>query len=150
MVFIVAVQEQRAASATAIGSTVGDSSPPDVIVTKDKAEDKFESLGLQIQHIPLDVEPSSSGLDASLMETDLNPKDRSEVKAGQSVEHEFIPRFFKRSPLHQNNPSDRSVSENLSFLRNNCDEDVSVSLQLGEKEVKRRRSDVSDDSRGPL
>lgn len=145
-----AVQEQRAASATAIGSTVGDSSPPDGATTKDKAEGKFDSLGLQIQHIPLDVERSSSALSASLMETDMNLEDRNGVKAGPSIEHEFIPRFFKWSPLHQNNPSDRTVSENLSFLRNNCGEDISVSLQLGDKEVKRRRSDLSDDAREPI
>ncbi|OWM88529.1 hypothetical protein CDL15_Pgr002296 [Punica granatum] len=143
------VQEQRAASATAIGSTVGDSSPPEGITMKEKAEEKFESLGLQIQHIPLDVEPSSAEMNVSLMDTDLNLEEGSGVKAVPSIEHEFIPRFYRRSPLHQNNPSDRAVSENLLCLRNNCDEDICVSLQLGDNEVKRRRSDALDDVKEP-
>ncbi|GJZ73238.1 hypothetical protein Tco_0637384 [Tanacetum coccineum] len=46
---IYAVQEQIAASATGVGSTGGDSSPPEIVLPKDKAE----PLGLHIQqHIP--------------------------------------------------------------------------------------------------
>ncbi|KAK3198362.1 hypothetical protein Dsin_021777 [Dipteronia sinensis] len=132
----VAVQEQRAVSATVIGSTVGDSSP------KEKSEDKFESLGLQIQHIPLKVEPSSSETNISLMETEFHLEDS--VMAGPSVEHQFIPSFFGQSPLlHRNNLSDKAVSESLASLRNGCDEDICVSLQLGDNEAKRRRSDPS-------
>ncbi|KAK0602596.1 hypothetical protein LWI29_035104 [Acer saccharum] len=132
----VAVQEQRAVSATVIGSTVGDSSP------KEKSEDKFESLGLQIQHIPLKVEPSSSETNISLMETEFHLEDS--VMAGPSVEHQFIPSFFGQSPLlHRNNLSDKAVSESLASLKNGCDEDICVSLQLGDNEAKRRRSDPS-------
>ncbi|KAH7543889.1 hypothetical protein ACOSP7_031268 [Xanthoceras sorbifolium] len=132
----VAVQEQRAASATAIGSTVGDSSP------KEKSEDKYESLGLHIQHIPLEVERPSPETNISLMETEFHLEDS--VKAGPSVEHQFIPSFFGESPpLYQNNLSDNAVSESLASLRNGCDEDICVSLQLGDNEAKRRRSDPS-------
>ncbi|XP_031252177.1 protein NARROW LEAF 1-like [Pistacia vera] len=137
----VAVQEQRAASATAIGSTVGDSSPPDGMALKDKAEDKFEPLGLQIQHIPLEVEHHSPETNPTLMETDFHLEDG--VKAGPSVEHQFIPSFTRRSPLHQDSPSDKAVSENLASLRNGSDEDICFSLQLGDNEAKRRRSDAS-------
>lgn len=140
----VAVQEQRAASATAIGSTVGDSSPPDGIMVKDKTDEKLDSLGLQIEHIPLEVEPSSSEMNPSLMDPDFTIEDG--IKAGPSIEHEFIPPSFCRwSPLHQNKSSDKMVSQNLSSLRNNCDEDVCVSLQLGDNEA-RRRSDASSDT----
>ena len=59
VVFIVAVQEQRAASATAVGSTVGDSSPPDIVLPKDKAE----PLGINIQQIL--VEDGIGGLDVN-------------------------------------------------------------------------------------
>ncbi|KAL9436922.1 hypothetical protein AB3S75_022880 [Citrus x aurantiifolia] len=137
----VAVQEQRAASATAIGSTVGDSSPPDGMHLKDKAEDKFEPLGLQIQHIPVEVEHHSPETNPSLMETEFHLEDG--VKVGPSVELQFIPSFTGHSPLHQNNPSDKASSENLASLWNGCDEDICFSLQLGDNEAKRRRSDAS-------
>ncbi|XP_030474898.1 protein NARROW LEAF 1 [Syzygium oleosum] len=141
----VAVQEQRAASATAIGSTVGDSSPPDGIMGKDKTDEKLDSLGLQIEHIPLEVEPSSSEMNPSLMDPDFTIEDG--IKAGPSIEHEFIPPSFCRwAPLHQNKSPDKMVSQNLSSLRNNCDEDVCVSLQLGDNEARRRRSDASSDT----
>lgn len=136
MLLLVAVQEQRAASTTAMGSTVGDSSP------KEKSEDKFESLGLQIQHIPLEVERTSPETNISLLETDFHLEDT--VKAGPSVEHQFIPSFFGQSPpLHQNSLSAKAVSESLASLRNGCDEDICVSLQLGDNEAKRRCSDPS-------
>lgn len=135
-----AVQEQRAASATAIGSTVGDSSPPDGILLKEKT-DKFEPLGLQIQHIPLEVQPSSPEMNPLLMEAEFHLEDG--IKVAPSVEHQFISSFTRRSPLHQTSLKDRLVSENLSSLRNGCDEDICVSLQLGDNEAKRRRSNSS-------
>ncbi|EXC59450.1 hypothetical protein L484_000742 [Morus notabilis] len=138
----VAVQEQRAASATAIGSTVGDSSTPDGILPKEKAEEKFESLGLQIQHIPLEVEPSSPARNPFLAETKFNLEEDA-PEALPNVEHQFIPSFIRRSPLHQNSLKERAASENLSSLRNGCGEDIFVSLHLGDNEAKRRRSDAS-------
>lgn len=142
MTHIVAVKEQRAASATALGSTVGDSSPADAILPKEKAEEKFGPLGLQIQHIPLKVlKPSSPARNQLHMEPEFHLEEG--IKRAPSVEHQFIPSFTKRSPLHQNNMKDRVVSENLSLLRNGSDDDVCVLLQLGEREAKRRRSDPS-------
>ena len=136
-----AVQEQRAASATAIGSTVGDSSTPDAMLPKDKSEDKYESLGLQIQSIPLGVEPSNQDMKPSIMETEFQLEDG--IKVGPSIEHQFIPSFTGRSPLHKNNMQDWAATENLSSLRSGCDEDLCVSLQLGDNEAKRRRSEAS-------
>ncbi|KAM1032224.1 hypothetical protein ACFX13_036687 [Malus domestica] len=143
----VAVQEQRTASATAIGSTVGDSSPPDAMLRKETSEEKFESLGLQIQHLPLEVEPSSPPRNPSLAETEFHLEDG--IKAVPSVEHQFIPSFIRGSPLHKKNQIDRTVSENLSSLRNGCDEDICFSLQLGDNEAKRRRSDASTSAGEP-
>ncbi|KAL6198903.1 hypothetical protein ACLB2K_028691 [Fragaria x ananassa] len=137
----VAVQEQRSVSATAIGSTVGDSSPLDGLLPKEGPEDKFESLGLQIQRIPLDVEPGSLPMSPSLVETEFHLEDG--IKAVPSVEHQFIPSFVSGSPLHKMNQMGRTVSENLSSLRNSCDEDICFSLQLGDNEAKRRRSETS-------
>lgn len=134
--FAAAVQEQRAASATAICSTIGDSSPPDGMLPNDRMDDKLESLGLQIEHIPSEVE---NGIPkSSLMETNFHLEDG--IKLTPSVEHQFIPSFIRQSPLHQNNVSDKKVSENLASLRNGCDEDIFVSLHLGDNEAKRRRS----------
>lgn len=143
MLPVVAVQEQRTASATAIGSTVGDSSPPDGMLPRGP-EEKFESLGLQIQHIPLEAEPSSS---LSLVETEFHLEDG--MKAVPSVEHQFIPSFLGGSPLHKKNQMGRTVSENLSSLRNGCDEDICFSLQLGDNEAKRRRSGASTSAEEP-
>ncbi|CAL0326423.1 unnamed protein product [Lupinus luteus] len=143
----VAVQEQRAASATAIGSIVGDSSTPDGSLPKDKGEDKFESLGLQIQSIPLGAETSSLDMKPSILETEFQLEDG--IKAGPSIEHQFIPSFIGRSPLHKNHTQDRAATENLSSLRNGRDEDLSVSLQLGDNEAKRRRSEASTSTGEP-
>ncbi|KAM4080717.1 hypothetical protein ACJW30_11G038700 [Castanea mollissima] len=142
-----AVQEQRAMSATAIGSTVGDSSTLDGMLPKDKPEDKFEPLGLQIQHVPLEVERSSPTMNPSLLETEFHLEDG--IKVAPSVEHQFIPSFTRQSPLHQNIIQVRAISENLSSLRNGCDEDICVSLHLGDNEAKRRRSDASTSSEEP-
>uniref|UniRef100_A0A5B7C4I1 Trypsin family protein n=1 Tax=Davidia involucrata TaxID=16924 RepID=A0A5B7C4I1_DAVIN len=133
----VAVQEQRAASATAVGSTVGDSSPPDVMLPKDKVE----PLGLHIQHIPLEDGAGAPDMNSSPIETEFHSEDG--VKMGPSVEHQFIPSFNRWSPLHHHNRQDGVVSENLSALRGVSDEDICVSLQLGDNEPKRRRSDPS-------
>ncbi|KAK4594458.1 hypothetical protein RGQ29_018227 [Quercus rubra] len=143
----VAVQEQRAMSATAIGSTVGDSSTLDGMLPKDNPEDKFEALGLQIQHLPLEVERSSPTMNPSLLETEFHLEDG--IKVAPSVEHQFIPSFTRQSPLHQNIIQVRAISENLSSLRNGCDEDICVSLHLGDNEAKRRRSDASTSSEEP-
>lgn len=147
LLFKVAVQEQRAMSATAIGSTVGDSSTLDGMLPKDKPEDKFEALGLQIQHLPLEVERSSPTMNPSLLETEFHLEDG--IKVAPSVEHQFIPSFTRQSPLHQNIIQVRAISENLSSLRNGCDEDICVSLHLGDNEAKRRRSDASTSSEEP-
>lgn len=141
------MQEHRAASATAIGSTVGDSSTPDGMLPKDKAEDKFESLGLQIQSIPLGAEPSSQDMKPSIVETEFQVEDG--IKVGPSIEHQFIPSFIGRSPLHKKNMQDRVATENLSSLRSGCEEDLCVSLQLGDNEAKRRRSEASTSTEEP-
>ncbi|CAN0901980.1 Protein NARROW LEAF 1 [Linum grandiflorum] len=131
----VAIQEQRAASATGIGSTVDDLSPVDGgILTKD--EETFESLGLQIQHI---IVPNVDCNGHNNPETELIPLD-------QGVEHQFIPNFGEQSALHQENQ--KPDPKNLASLRNEDDDDeeeemISVSLKLGDNEGKRKRSDVA-------
>ncbi|GLT81083.1 hypothetical protein SLA2020_524880 [Shorea laevis] len=141
----VAVLEQTAVPATVIASTAGDSSPLEAI-QKDKSENKFEPLGLQIQHLPLEVESCSPEMNRSTIESEFHLEDG--VKVGPSVEHQFIPSFKERSPLHKDFFSN-AVSENLASLRKGCDEDLCVSLYLGDNEAKRRRSDGSTSTEEP-
>ncbi|GMH10582.1 hypothetical protein Nepgr_012423 [Nepenthes gracilis] len=125
------VQEQRAISATAVNSTVGDSSSPP----------KFEPLGLQIQHIPIDGGPD---MNLPPVEAEINLEDA--IKFGpSSIEHQFIPSFISQLPLHQNGHQDdgKVVSENLSALKNCADEDMCVSLQLGDNEPKQLQAAAS-------
>ncbi|KAL3820934.1 hypothetical protein ACJIZ3_006839 [Penstemon smallii] len=126
----VAVQEQRAASMTVVGSTAGDSSPPDIMLPKDKSE----PLGLHIQHIPLEDGACGPDINSLPVEAAFDLEDG--VNTGPSFEHQFIP-SFNREPIMQ----DRVISESLSILRNTSDEDISFSLQLGENEPKRRKSE---------
>lgn len=97
----------------------------------------MESLGFQIQHIPLEVENGNQKMSPTLMETEFHLEDS--IKVTPSVEHQFIPSFIRQSPRHQNNVSDTVVSENLASLRNCCDEDLFVSLHLGDNEATSRR-----------
>lgn len=141
-----AVQEQMVASATAMNSAVGDSSPPDGLPL-DKSKEEFQPLGLQIQHLPVENGPHGPDINSSAMDTDLNLED--EAKVGPSVEHQFIPSFVRQSPLHKIDQEEIKLSENLSALRNGSEEDLCVSLQLGDNELKRRRSDASTSSDEP-
>ncbi|CAA0815503.1 Trypsin family protein [Striga hermonthica] len=117
----VAVQEQRAASMTVVGSSAGDSSPPDLMLPKDKSE----PLGLNIQQIPLEDRACGPDINSSPAEGPLGPC---------LEEHQFITSFNRK-------PIDTLETENLSVLRNDGGEDLSFSLQLGENEPKRRKSE---------
>ncbi|KAE8706150.1 arginine/serine-rich protein 45-like [Hibiscus syriacus] len=141
-----AVQEQRAASAAAIASTVGDSLTPGCVFLKDKSENKFEPLSFKIQQIPLEVDCNSPETNPLTIKTKFHLEDG--INAGPSIEHQFIPSFIGRSPMHKN-LSDKAVSENLASLRNGCNEDLYVSLHLGDNEAKRRRSEASTSTEEP-
>ncbi|KAK4341759.1 hypothetical protein RND71_037575 [Anisodus tanguticus] len=132
----VAVQEQRAASATMVGSTAGDSSPPDIMLPKDK----IEPLGLHIQQIPLEDGVGGPDINNSPVEATFNLEEGG-INFGASVEHQFIPSFNGQPPANQDDHRDKSAYENLSALRKGSDEDISFSLQLGGHESKRRRSE---------
>ncbi|WCJ37006.1 Trypsin family protein [Euphorbia peplus] len=135
-----AIQIQRTTSATGIGSTVGDFSPREGMGPSDKVEEKYEPLGLQIEHIPLEVDRGNVEVK---VETDFHLEDG--ITMAPSVEHQFIPSSIQ-SPLLKNNSSDKDVSENLASLRSDCDEDSCVSLHLGDIEAKRRRGNASSSS----
>ncbi|KAK9062857.1 hypothetical protein SSX86_020047 [Deinandra increscens subsp. villosa] len=133
-----AVQEQRAASATVVGSTGGDSSPQETVLPKDNAE----PLGLHIQqHIPLEDGSSVGGPDINLSPTENAAHLEDGFNVGPSIEHQFIPSFNGHSLFHRNERRCRVVSENLSALKSGTDEDLGFALHLGDNEPKRRKSD---------
>ncbi|OMO70411.1 hypothetical protein CCACVL1_18934 [Corchorus capsularis] len=131
-----AVQDQINASAAGIDSTVGESSPLVQVVSKDKTEENFEPINLNVQQVLAEGE-SQEGLTPPIMHTEYRAEDR--VETAPNVEHEFIPRFNGRSSVHENYRRENLESRNLSALRNGSDEEIFVSLQLGEPEPKRRK-----------
>ncbi|KAK8353415.1 hypothetical protein V6Z12_A05G156100 [Gossypium hirsutum] len=135
-----AVQDQRNASAAGIDSTVGESSPLVQVPSKDRIEENLEPINLNIQQV-LTEDKSWQGLVLPIMCTEYRAEDR--VEAGSNVEHQFIPSSNGRSPVNNQQGNGNVESRNLSALRNGSDEEIYVSLQLGEPEPKRRKYSVA-------
>ncbi|KAL5975737.1 Protein NARROW LEAF 1 [Asimina triloba] len=134
-----AIQEQRSASAAAVDSAVGESSPAEGTLPKDKTEEHFEPLGFNIQQNPISA--SSSGLNLPFAHAALHVDG---VNTAANVEHQFIPSFSGACPSPT--PHDREQytnTNNLAALRNASEEDLCVSLRLGEREPKRQCCDSS-------
>ena len=130
------MQDQRNASAAGINSTVGESSPLVRIPSKNKIEENFEPINLNIQQVLAEGEPRQ-GLILPIMRTEYQAEDR--VEAAPNMEHQFIPSSNGRSQVHDSNQRENLESRNLSALRNGSDEEIYVSLQLGEPEPKKRK-----------
>ncbi|XP_009376380.2 protein NARROW LEAF 1 [Pyrus x bretschneideri] len=146
--FQAAIQEQRNASAAGIGSTVGESSPAVRPSCKDKLEDDYGPLGFNLQKIPIEGE-SCQGLIRPFMRGDFHIENC--VETAPNIEHQFIPSATSRSPGNQNKQEGNQVPKNLLPLQSSLDEEVSVSLQLGEPEPKRRKNCNSlFSSKGPV
>ncbi|XVE88457.1 hypothetical protein DITRI_Ditri19aG0071200 [Diplodiscus trichospermus] len=122
-----AVQDQRNASATGIDSTVGESSSLVQVPSKEKNEENFEQINLNIQQVLAEGEPHQGHV-LPIMDTEYRA-DGGE--AASNVEHQFIPSFNGGLLVHDNNERENPESRNLSALRNGSDEDIYVSLQLG-------------------
>ncbi|MBA0691245.1 hypothetical protein Goari_008882, partial [Gossypium aridum] len=135
-----AVQDQRNASAAGIDSTVGESSPLVQVPSKDRIGENLEPINLNIQQV-LTEDESWQGLVLPIMCTEHRAEDR--VEAGSNVEHQFIPSSNGRSPVNNQQGNGNVESRNLSALRNGSDEEIYVSLQLGEPEPKRRKYSVA-------
>ncbi|KAL7210822.1 hypothetical protein ACSBR2_013822 [Camellia fascicularis] len=140
-----ALQEQRNASAAGMDSTMGESSPPDRLQLKDKIGENYEPLGLHIWQVPNEGE-SHQGPTPSFMHG--NFPDEAGTEAASNLEHQFIPSFTERSAAHENNQQGNTESKNLAALRSGSDEEISVLLQLGEPEPKRRKQSDSDSPLG--
>lgn len=129
-----ALREQRTALAAAVDSTVGESHP---------TVDTLQPVGIDIQQLPLEG-PSGSETNRSVI-----PEfqvDKVEVPANVE-ELQFIPNFIGMSPLHRDQ-EDNPELKSLSALRNSSEEDICVSLHLGDRQPKRQRTDptVASDS----
>lgn len=125
-----ALQEQRNASGTGMDSTVGESSSLGRIPSKDY-------LALNMEQAPADGE-SCQEIVRPFRPDEFHIENGSE--SAPSVELEFIPRFTGTSPMHQHrSQGENTVLKNLSVLKNGPDDEICVSLQLGEPEPKRRK-----------
>ncbi|XP_058199119.1 protein NARROW LEAF 1-like isoform X2 [Rhododendron vialii] len=132
-----ALQEQRNASVAGMDSTVGESSLPDQVLKDKIEENNHEPLGLNIMKVPIDTEPHNRL-------TPLFIHDEFQIEGGTeavpNVEHQFIPCFIGRSPVHEKKQEGNAELKNLAVFRNGSDEvEISMSLQLGEPEPKRRK-----------
>ncbi|KAH7569552.1 hypothetical protein ACOSP7_013010 [Xanthoceras sorbifolium] len=134
--FQAAVQDQRNAAAAGFDSTGGESPPPERVPSKDKLEKNLEPLNLNVQQDLIDGE-FPPGLTSPFIRPEFHIEDG--MKTSPNMEHQFIPSFTSRSPIHQNNRQENRESKSLSALRNSPDEEIYVSLQLGEPEPKRRK-----------
>ncbi|KAM3361596.1 protein NARROW LEAF 1 isoform X1 [Capsicum galapagoense] len=124
----VALQEQINASAGGIGSAVGESSPAERIQLKDKAEENFEPINLNVRQDPIDDE-SDEGIVPPLERKHFHIHDGN--KATPCIEHQFIPSV---SGIQHGNRELKRLS-----VRGGSDEDIYVSLQLGEQREPKRR-----------
>lgn len=134
-----AVHKQRNVSAAGIDSTVGESSPPDPVAVpmKNKTEENYEPLGINLQRVPIEGE-SLQAVFPSFMNPEFHIEEG--IKAATNVEeHQFIPSCPGKSPVHQKIKQDDPELKNLWALRNSSEEEMSVSLQLGKPEPKRRK-----------
>ncbi|KAF8032120.1 hypothetical protein BT93_D1134 [Corymbia citriodora subsp. variegata] len=126
-----AVLEQRNASAGNVDSAVGESSPPSRHLSRDKTEENMEPFSLNNQQCPIDTDTCQGLLREFRIEDG--------IEATHSIEHQFISSCSARSPIHRNDQQENSELRNLSALASNADAEVTVSLQLGEPELKRRK-----------
>ncbi|XP_057812085.1 protein NARROW LEAF 1-like [Salvia miltiorrhiza] len=107
--------------------------------TNTKHQDNSEPLPPRIVQV-LDNDGSPKGLTPPSIGDEFRIEGGCEVVP--SVEHQFIPNFSCNSLL---NTEQREMTdmENLSRLRDESEADLAVSLQLGERETKRRKQSDS-------
>lgn len=129
------MHEQRNTSVGGIDSTVAESSL-ERIPLKYRLKENSEPLGLSVQQISPEGE-SSQGLISPFKHAAFHIE-KNGFEMAPSVELQFLPRLTSSSPMHQKNDESHEL-KSLSALRNGFDSEVSVSLQLGEPETKRRR-----------
>ncbi|XP_073004128.1 protein NARROW LEAF 1-like [Typha latifolia] len=136
-----ALEERRIALLAATDSAVGESSPTICTLLNEKTDEIHGPLDLNIQQLPPQG-ASGSGVDQSFMHTEFHV---DTVEAANDVEeHQFIPNVIDTGTMRCK-PEGTTELKSLSALRNTSDEDFFVSLQLGDPEPKRQRSDPTLD-----
>ncbi|XP_020705043.1 protein NARROW LEAF 1 isoform X1 [Dendrobium catenatum] len=128
-----ALQEQRLALVAAVDSTVGESSLTIGNLPNDKADDIYKPLDINLVD-----GAAGSGINDCYKQLEFQVDIVDTVKNVE--EHQFITSFAGASPLHKNQ-EDNPEQKTLSALRNSSEEDVCVSLHLGDREPKRQRSE---------
>lgn len=116
---------------------MGESWPIEWAATKDKSEENYDVHALSIPQ-------ASSDDDSHPGSTPLFRNDEfhieSRLEAAPVVEHQFITRFSGEPP---GNPEER---DRESEMRDETAQEISVSLQLGEPECKKRKLSDSPNS----
>lgn len=112
----------------AANSAVGESSTVAPPVPEEKVEEMFEPLGIKIEQLPRHDVPDSGteGEDAAVSNVE---------------EHQFISNFGGMSPTRQDQDAPRQIAN----LNNPSEEELAMSLHLGEREPKRLRTDTETD-----
>ncbi|KAL6843903.1 hypothetical protein ACP4OV_026474 [Aristida adscensionis] len=123
-----AVQQQRLALVAAANSAVGESSTVAATVPEEKAEEIFEPLGIKIEQLPRHDAPASGTEGEGAAVTDVE-------------EHQFISNFVGMSPVR----GEQDPPRHIANLNNPSEEELAMSLQLGDREPKRLRSDPESD-----
>ncbi|KAF3325730.1 narrow leaf 1 [Carex littledalei] len=125
--FRAAVEEQKSLLAVAANSIIGESSPVGPGMPEERVGEIYEPLDINIEQLPPNHEPEFR---VETVETNNN-------KAVE--EHQFISNFL--SPVRVS----EEAAANLEANNNLSDEDLSVSLHLGDREPKRQRRDSKVD-----
>lgn len=128
---IAARQEQGDASAGRVGCIVEESSPVE------QANTKHEGISRVLQ-VSANGGPHQ-GLTPPSIGDEFHIEGGCEV--APSVEHQFIPSFSCKSLNIEK--EEMTDMKNLSRLRGEAEADLSVSLQLGKRETKRRKQSDS-------
>jgi len=134
VIFVAAVLEQRNGPAAGIESTVAESSP--AVIIKEKLEESFEPICLNIPHAQVEDEPSQR-INPSLRGCGFHI--RNEIETHPNVEHQFLPSYAGKSPVRHSYLKEDMELKSLADLRRVPGEDNFVSLHLGEPEMKRRK-----------
>ncbi|KAJ3698533.1 hypothetical protein LUZ61_002238 [Rhynchospora tenuis] len=124
--FRASVEEQKSLLAIVANSIIGESSPVGPSVPEERVGEIYEPLDMNIEQLPPHHEP----------EFRVETVENSSNKAVE--EHQFISNFL--SPVRPGEEAGANLDMN-----NLSDEDLSVSLHLGDREPKRQRCDSKPD-----
>ncbi|XP_047307692.1 protein NARROW LEAF 1-like [Impatiens glandulifera] len=138
--FEAALQEQINASALGMDSTVGESSPPFRMRLNDRTGENLVPIDMNLEQVPIEIE-CQKGQNSEHVYSGSEFQFKTGSEATANVEHQFIPSVASISPVRQNSLrlfQDHGKSSTLAALRDGTDEEeMYVSLQLGEPQAKR-------------